>query len=415
MPTPFTAGIRGPGMSKTLSWTLRVAVAAVGVTYIFFALNFTDRVVVPADTTLPDGHVLAEALSFEVVSGDLATAGDPGAPPIVLRVGAAGGPEREMLVPPGRVGVSVSDFQPDPGVMTILRGADLGMLAAGMFVISPIYLIITVRWWLLLRASGLTVPRRHVFRLTMVGNFLNFCMPVGTTGGDVVKAYYAAKHTDRRTDAVMTIVMDRIAGLLGLVVLALGAGLMMWHEPMVRRVTTTMAVAVGLAAVAGLIYFNPFLRRCGGVQWLLQRLPAQGFVRQVDTAAVAYRHHKGLITLAVGFGVVVHLLVATSTAFAGYALGAGTPFGVMLNVVPVLFLAAAVSPIYQGLGIMELVATALLLAPPVTTANQIVGMLLLARLYQMTWSLIGIPLMLGGDIHLRPEKRRPTTVSQRAN
>jgi len=32
-------------------------------------------------------------------------------------------------------------------------------------------------------------------------------------------------------------------------------------------------------------------------------------------------------------------------------------------------------------------------------------MLLLARLYQMTWSLIGVPLMLGGDIHLRPEEK----------
>ena len=186
----------------------------------------------------------------------------------------------------------------------------------------------------------------------------------------------------------------------------------MGHEPIVRGVTSTMGIATALAAAGAVVYFHPTWRRRLGFDWLLHRLPGRQLLGQIDAAVVAYRDHKRLIAVAVGLGVMVHLLVATSTALAGYALGAGTPFGVMLNVVPVLFLAAAVSPIYQGLGIMELVATALLLDAPITTANQIVGMLLLTRLYQMAWSLLGAPLMLGGDIHLRPEAGREVSSDQ---
>jgi len=364
-------------------------------------LNFTDKVVVPAGTLLPDGSLLGESTAFPVVRGDLMATDEPDAEPI--RLFSRGWPQN-MTVPPDRIGIAEDAFYPDPGVGTILRGANFPLLLAGFLVVSPIYLVLSVRWWLLMRGRGLRVPRLHVFRLTMVGSFLNFCMPVGTTAGDFVKAYYAARHSDRRADAVMTIVMDRIAGLLGLVVLAMVAGLMMWHEPIVRRVTWTMVLGSVAIAVGALVYWKPWLRRRFGVDWLIQKLPGRQILEQIDAAAVAYGHHKRLVAVAVGLGVVVHLFVATSTACAGYALGAETPFGVMLNVVPVLFLAAAVSPIYQGLGIMELLATVLLLDPPGTTANQIVGMLLLTRLFQMAWSLLGgLRLLAGGEIHLRPQ------------
>ena len=402
MPTHFPKD-RWTDMPKWLSRTLRLVVAVAGLAYIVFALNFTDRVVLPAGTRMPDGSVLDHDTPFPVVEGELAAAGDLYADTVVLDVGESVG---AMTIAADRIGIREGDYAPEPGVVTILRHANLPMLVAGLFAVAPIYLVLTVRWGFLLRGRGLTVSRRQVFRLTMVGSFLNFCMPVGTTAGDFAKAYYAARHSDRRADAVMTIVMDRIAGLLGLVVLATVAGLLVWQEPMVRRVTAIIALGTVLAVAGAAVYWTPPLRRRLGLGWLVKRLPGRDLIGQIDAAAVAYRDHKGMVLVAVLLGVVVHVLVATSTAFAGYALGAQTPFGVMLNVVPVLFLAAAVSPIYQGLGIMELVATALLLNPPGTTANQIVGMLIVTRLYQMTWSLVGVPWMLSGDIHLRPERGR---------
>jgi hypothetical protein len=51
---------------------------------------------------------------------------------------------------------------------------------------------------------------------------------------------------------------------------------------------------------------------------------------------------------------------------------------------------------------MEGLAMAMLLKPPIATPNQIVGMLLMFRLYQMAYSLLGSLFLLKGDIHLHP-------------
>jgi len=71
---------------------------------------------------------------------------------------------------------------------------------------------------MLLEAQDIHMGQGRAFVLNMVGSFYNSFMP-GSTGGDLVKAYYAAKHTTHRTRAVMTVIIDRILGLLALIIL----------------------------------------------------------------------------------------------------------------------------------------------------------------------------------------------------
>ena len=52
----------------------------------------------------------------------------------------------------------------------------------------------------------------------------------------------------------------------------------------------------------------------------------------------------------------------------------------------------------EGLGIL------LLAAPGLATPNEVIGMLLIYRGYELTWSLFGSLLLLKGDIHLHPER-----------
>jgi hypothetical protein len=77
----------------------------------------------------------------------------------------------------------------------------------------------------------------------------------------------------------------------------------------------------------------------------------------------------------------------------------------------VLFLGAAVPISYQGLGVMEAIGGQLLVNPPACTFNQLVGLLMLARLFQVFYSLIGALFLLKGDIHLHPAVEVSTTDS----
>jgi uncharacterized membrane protein YbhN (UPF0104 family) len=76
------------------------------------------------------------------------------------------------------------------------------------------------RWHVLLHRIGSEIPLRTTFRLGMIGCFFNTFL-LGSFGGDLVKLAYAVRATPQRVKAAASILVDRLAGLTGL--LALGA------------------------------------------------------------------------------------------------------------------------------------------------------------------------------------------------
>ena len=77
----------------------------------------------------------------------------------------------------------------------------------------------TVRWGYLLQAQNVNLKFSKQFTLYLIGQFFSAFM-LGSTGGDVVKAYYVsteAKH--KRAEVIATVIVDRIVGIIALVIL----------------------------------------------------------------------------------------------------------------------------------------------------------------------------------------------------
>src|SRR5262249_36352621 len=92
-------------------------------------------------------------------------------------------------------------------------------------------MVTIVRWHFLVRAVDLPLRFRDTVRLGFLGYLWNFVLP-GGVGGDFVKAgFLAREQKGRRTDAAMTVLVDRIVGLYGLFLLSTAAILFtgMWH------------------------------------------------------------------------------------------------------------------------------------------------------------------------------------------
>ncbi len=292
------------------------------------------------------------------------------------------------------------------GILTMLRTAHWGQLLGGLALTACIYPILTVRWWMLLKARNLPVTLEKCFRLTMVGNFFNFCMP-GTTGGDLVKAYYAAKGSNRKADAVISVLLDRVMGLSGLFVVAAIAGVLQWNSPdqkgAAHAVTIFIAISGGSAILLCAAYFSGRVRELLRLHRWLHKLPGGKILVSIDAATVAYRNHVGIVLVSMGLATLLHFILALAAALGGFSMGIPVErLGLLLTVVPVLFLGAAVPISYQGLGIMEAIAKPLLVDSGACTMNQVVGMLLLIRLYQIVYSVFGALFLLRGDIQLHP-------------
>ena len=135
------------------------------------------------------------------------------------------------------------------------RPALVGASALLLFVTIPLS---AYRWHLLLWCQGFRLPFRKTFEVVLVGLFFSTFLP-GSHGGDIVRAGYIYHGARQQTGTLlMSILIDRVTGLAGLIVLGFAAQFAM---PAVIDLRVT-AFMVALAAIAVLgSFFLPTLGR----------------------------------------------------------------------------------------------------------------------------------------------------------
>lgn len=104
-----------------------------------------------------------------------------------------------------------------------MRHADLRWVLAAICAAGLSPVVGTVRWGLLLRAQGIVLGWGRVAQIYMIGTFFNLFL-IGSTGGDAVKMFYALRENaarGKRAGAILSVVIDRLLGLLALILIAI--------------------------------------------------------------------------------------------------------------------------------------------------------------------------------------------------
>lgn len=127
-----------------------------------------------------------------------------------------------------------------------LANLNLGYLALSVGVYIVAQVLVAVRWWLLLRAQSIYIPVWMAVKLFFLGLFYGNVMP-SSMGGDVLRAWYVTKHTPKRLEAVLSVFVDRVLGLLGTLTIAFCSYLFFFRG---RRWTITPAKPAGGAGHA---------------------------------------------------------------------------------------------------------------------------------------------------------------------
>jgi uncharacterized membrane protein YbhN (UPF0104 family) len=130
------------------------------------------------------------------------------------------------------------------------RQLDLRWLLAGEAIFLTALFSTFIRWYLLVRVIESKFTFRAAVLLGFIGNVYNLVIP-GAVGGDLIKATYLGRMHIKRTQAIASMVIDRILGLLGLFMLASMAGVFAWRGAP-TDVRTLIALA-WTAAVVGVI------------------------------------------------------------------------------------------------------------------------------------------------------------------
>jgi uncharacterized membrane protein YbhN (UPF0104 family) len=119
-----------------------------------------------------------------------------------------------------------------------------------------------VRWSFLVRVIEPDLRLSSILVLGAIGNVFNLVIP-GAVGGDLIKAAYLVRMRIRRTQAIASMVIDRILGLLSLFVLAAVAGAFGWGRATadVKKLIVLDWLAVVLGVLVLVVIFAQLLTR----------------------------------------------------------------------------------------------------------------------------------------------------------
>lgn len=276
------------------------------------------------------------------------------------------------------------------GIPSVVRQIDgrLALLALVMF--APVWLLQSYRLVLMVAIQGVKLAYWPAIKMTYAGNFFNFALP-GTTGGDLIKAYYVAQYTHLKTEVVTTVFLDRAVGLFSVVVIASVAILLRWDPDQFGYLVGVLATIFGALLVLTVLVFSKRMRAALALTQIAERLPFGAQLLRVGRATVAMRNHKFRVIAALGLSVALQCIVMASAAVMASALGMGGHWSVYFIYVAIGFLIAAI-PISppQAIGVMEAAYVQFFTSAGLATASQAVALALAVRLTQLVWALPGV-------------------------
>jgi uncharacterized protein (TIRG00374 family) len=252
-----------------------------------------------------------------------------------------------------------------------------------------------IRWREVLRAQGFEMPLGQVMRISFVAHFFNAFL-LGTAGGDVVKAWYAARTTpDKKAEAALTVFADRLLGTLALLLFT--AVLMVPNYALLlnyrRQLALALAVLAMLVVAGGLVvvgFYTNALQHEGQLSRWVKRLPrGDSFARGLAVCR-RFGHEPGFM-LRVGFwSLLLNLAMALAYATLAHGIGIELSFVSLAYVTSAVVCVAALPVTPSGLGVRENLFVWLLAVPMLgVKPGAALSLSLLGYTLNLVWSAVG--------------------------
>ncbi len=209
----------------------------------------------------------------------------------------------------------------------IFAGA-LGVFLIGQFLVG-------LRWWLLLRSQSIFIKFFAAVRLHFLGLFYNNFMP-SSVGGDLIRAWYVTKHTDKKFEAALSVFVDRVIGLLSTFVIAAFFYLMLMrnhdgkmnfnvNNDLFKSAIQYKGIAIWAIVIVAVVFCGLLLHQQGRKLlrkiWSSVSLVAINIFSKLRNAVVIYCSKPVTIFSVFGLTVFIQIMVITSFWFLGRNLG----------------------------------------------------------------------------------------------
>ena len=273
----------------------------------------------------------------------------------------------------------------------IARQASLRWLGVALIIYSLNMLASTWRWHVLLTAQEVDVRRRWLLGSFLVASFFNNFLP-SNIGGDFVRISDTAKAARSRTLAATVVLMDRVLGLMALIlVAALGASAAGSMHPAAIPI---WPVWLWAGLLAGAAASAPAVLAPVGFSRLLQPLTVfhpewvGGRIETLTEVLIRFRSQLGAIARCFATAVFVQATMVVFYFAVAHALHLNVSLSDLAVIVPISFVVQMLPVSFGGFGVREATFSIYFsrIGQPIESA---IAMSLVAQALIMLFSLTG--------------------------
>jgi uncharacterized protein (TIRG00374 family) len=245
----------------------------------------------------------------------------------------------------------------------IVGESDVRYLVAAFGIFLATTCVMAWRWGALLAAKGIHEPFRWLVRMYFVSYAAGQVLPTAV-GGDAVRIIeHARRRPEARADTAAAVVMERVLGSAGtLVLVALGLAVAAGRYKGIRALVILEVVFVGAMIALGVLLFSPATSRQlqRRVFPLGRRLRLERPLTSLYVAMHEYRARPGTLTVVLGVTVLTQLSRVMAIWLCGESVGVELSPLVYIILGPLLFLVHMVPFTLNGLGVREVFFVAFL-------------------------------------------------------
>lgn len=280
-------------------------------------------------------------------------------------------PIKSLLIKTARIAVGIgllayvlyaANLFSDDGWQSLLKlvsSANLWWLIAALVFIPVMDMVSAIKWHFLTRQSGFTIGYWRLFVYYTVGRFFNMVLP-SSIGGDVIRVHLLARTNKQYAKAAAVVFVERLTGVITLVVLAAVAvlfSLSAFHHRWLE-----LAILAAFACLAIAIWFSLSDKP---LAVLMKYLPSSNkFVNlglkkaEKFKAALSYFHSDHHIVIKTfGYSGFFYLFAVFNVWITALTFAPEAGFLTMIIAVPIIMFIMNIPVSIGGIGIMEFAYT----------------------------------------------------------
>jgi glycosyltransferase 2 family protein len=210
-------------------------------------------------------------------------------------------------------------------------------------------LITFYRWKLLLKGQNIIISSKDIISMGFIGLFFTSVLP-GAVGGDLIKSVYIAKRVKaNKTSSVLTVLLDRIIGMVALVIICVFGLLLNFKKVLEQPELRSLALIIVAMLFAFILFtfigLSKTINKNALFNKVMGKVPFSKTFNKVYQAFHAYRDAHKYLTYALllsflnqALNVIAFYIITKALGFGDlglYAYAFIVPIGMITTAIPI--------------------------------------------------------------------------------